>query len=109
MLCLPHEAMQGEDAERAGACPAPDHASVRVVVLGDIGLVGRDRLAELRAGLVAALPVVLGAAEGFAGGLAAGRADRRDAHAAKVECSRAQIAGWVAEQSARDQAPGPSL
>ena len=48
------------------------------------GLVGLHRLAELRARLVAALPVVLGAAERLAGRLAAGRAERRRGHSTSV-------------------------
>jgi hypothetical protein len=43
--------------------------------LGRRGLVGSDRLAVLRAGLVAAFPVVLRASERLAGRLAAGRAE----------------------------------
>jgi len=55
-----------------------DYRSARVV--GRVRLVRGDGLAELRAGLVAAFPVVLGTAEGLAGGLAAGGAERRGAH-----------------------------
>jgi hypothetical protein len=52
-------------------------------------LVGADRLAELGAGLVAALPVVVGAGEGLARRLAAGRAEG---------CARAHAAGCSAKQ-----------
>ena len=48
-------------------------------------LVGAHGLAELRARLVAALPVVFGPAERLAGRLAAGRAERRGcAHARRL-------------------------
>ena len=52
----------------------PDRASVLV---RRWWLVGSYRLAELGAGLVAAFPVVVGASEGLAGRLAAGRAQGR--------------------------------
>ena len=51
--------------------------SARGRLVRRVGLVGVDGLAELRAGLIAALPIVLGPAEGLAGRLAAGGAERR--------------------------------
>ena len=54
--------------------------SFQVGIVVARGLVGLHRLAELGARLVAALPVMLGAAERLARGLSAGRADRWRGH-----------------------------
>src|SRR5262245_44597455 len=54
--------------------------SSQVGIVLTLGLVGLHRLAELGARLVAALPVVLGPAERFAGRLPAGRAQGRGGH-----------------------------
>ena len=68
----------------------PDRASGLV---GGFGFVGSDGLAELGAGLVSAFPLVFGASEGFAGRLAAGRAEGwAGAHARVVAC-RPQAGG----------------
>ncbi len=91
---LVRRAWPRDTLRRRGRCAQPGSHPINDLCpighsgrIGWLGLVGSDGLAELRAGLVAAFPLVFGAGEGFAGGLAAGRAEGRGlAHGRVVPC-----------------------